>query len=533
MVKIKIGKNNIVVKVNLKKFLVACLIFSLVIGWVFSGWPQVLDFEVGEQEIVFPPKIQEARAAIAVTATSTGTVSGTNLTFSHTIPVSGENYLLMVGVATDGASGITAITYNSEAMSLVDSRLEGGGGKTKVYLYSLATTTTDGNPHDVSIDFDASESALGGGVSFSGVDQTAPLDTPAQNGSKANSGSVGVTANSTDDMVIAVSSLNAGASITYGSSGETGWYNILTGAHAHAAQTAAGIDGTVTMNQTHSGSQDWAMIGVAINMASLPNDPPVVEAVSLTPSPITLTDNTTTTVTCTSTISDSGGGDTIVSATATIYRSGVTESCSADDNNCYPNITPFASSTSGNNFYATFTQDLWFHAEPTDGTAPNYSGEWWECYVIAEDSGALTDTATGSAELNSLSALIITTSINYGSLAPGASTTVSVTTTATTTGNIAIDVKIRGTDLATSTFTIPGQQQKYATSIVAWSDGAAIVMATTSQSYKTLELESLKPVQNNPIQATATDNIFWGILIPAGQDLATYFGTTTVAATQD
>ena len=498
----------------------------MVIGWVFSGWPQIW------QNPPVPPQIQEARAAIAVTATSTGTVSGTNLTFSHTIPVSGENYLLMVGVATDGASNITSITYNGEVMSLEDSRDQ---GKTKLYLYSLATTTTDGNPHDVSIDFDASEDALGGGVSFSGVDQTVPLDTPAQNSGKGSSGSVDVTANSTDDMVIAVGSLDTGIAITYGSSGETGQYNILTADHAHIAETAAGIDGTVTMDQTNGGVKDWAMIGVAINIPAAANNPPVVDEVDLSPSPITLTENTTTTVTCTSTISDADGGDKIISATATIYRSGVTSTfaCSANDNNCYQNITPLATSSAGIYFYATFTKDIWFHAEPTDEgaytTAQGWNGQNWQCYVIAEDDQGATGTSSDGVELNTLSALIITGSINYGSLGPGATSSASFITTATTTGNIPIDVKLKGQDLVSNSYSFEGDQQEYFLSQVDYGSGTKL--ATTS--YADLELESLKPVQHGPIQAAATDIIYWRIEIPADQEFGTYYGTTSVAAKPD
>jgi len=257
------------------------------------------------------------------------------------------------------------------------------------------------------------------------------------------------------------------------------------------------------------------------------NDPPVVEGVDLTPDPITLTENTTTTVYCSSTISDAQGGTDVVSATATIYRSGVGYNCPQDDNNCYPNITPSATSTSGNYFYATFTEDLWFHAEPTDSGV--YSGETWQCYVIAEDSGGLTATNTDAfpPELNSLEALIITSTIDYGTLAPGATSSVSQQTTVTSTGNIAIDIKLKGTDpFSTNGYSFDASQQEYATSSVDY--GAGTKLATTT--YATLEVDLVKP-EGHP--STSTDIIYWRIAIPADQQLGTYYSTTSAAATPD
>jgi len=260
------------------------------------------------------------------------------------------------------------------------------------------------------------------------------------------------------------------------------------------------------------------------------NATPTVSSVELTPSPIVLTDNTTTTVTCTATINDTDGGTTISAATGTIYRSDVGSSCSSDDNSCYPDNTCTLSAADGNNKYATCTADIWFHADPTD--AGTYEGQTWQCYVIAEDDQGATDSDTDTTppELNTLAALTITSSIDYETLFAGATSSSSKTTTATTTGNTAIDVKIRGTDMEKDGgATIPGAQQEYATSSVDY--GLGTDMSTTT--YVALELESLKPVQHNPVQATATDDILWRIGIPVDQVSGIYYGTTTVAAQAD
>ncbi len=258
------------------------------------------------------------------------------------------------------------------------------------------------------------------------------------------------------------------------------------------------------------------------------NNPPSISSVSLAPSPIILNENGTTTATCTVSATDQQGGNTIASSTASVYRSGVGNTCGQDDNNCYPNITFFASSSSGNNYYATWTVDIWFHAEPTDTSAPTYSGEWWECYVVLEDDGSETDSATNSAEtieVNTLNALVITSSLDYGLLGAGATSTASVTTTATSTGNAAIDVKLSGLDMSSNGYTIPVGQQEYATSSLSYGDGIDL-----TGSLVTLEVDLSKP---DTAPSTSTDDILWRIGIPPGQQTGTYYGTTTVVAVAD
>jgi hypothetical protein len=255
------------------------------------------------------------------------------------------------------------------------------------------------------------------------------------------------------------------------------------------------------------------------------NAAPTVSNVNLTPDPIVLTENTTTTVTCTATLTDTNGGDDITSATATIYRSGVGSSCTADDNNCYKVSSCTLGTPVGDDVDATCTVDIWFHADPTD--SGTYSTETWQCEVTAIDSQGATGSATDSTppELNTLNAIIVTASINYGTLLPGATSSVSEITTATTTGNAAVDVQLSGTDMVSGADSIPVSQQEYATSSVAYGSGTDLTSTPTA-----LELESLKPTTHPSDQA---DDIYWRIGIPDGQPAGTYTGTTTVDAIAD
>ncbi len=259
------------------------------------------------------------------------------------------------------------------------------------------------------------------------------------------------------------------------------------------------------------------------------NSAPSISSVELAPSPIIINENGTTTATCTLVAVDQNGGNTITSSTATVYRSGVGNTCSSDNNNCYPNATLSATSSSGNTYYATWTVDVWFHSEPTDGSAPTYSGEWWECYVVLEDDQASSTSATNSAqtiELNTVAALTIVSGIDYGSLAPGATSSYSATSTATTSGNVALDVRLSGEDMTYGAENIPVAQQEYSlTSTFGYGSGTDL-----SGSLTELEIVLPKP-DTSP--STSTDDIYWRIGIPGGQAPGTYNGTTTVAAKID
>ena len=266
---------------------------------------------------------------------------------------------------------------------------------------------------------------------------------------------------------------------------------------------------------------------VATTTVQVANVAPTVSGVVLNGgNPIALTENTTTSVLCTGTITDNNGGADITSATATVYRTSLGYNCLADDNNCYQNISCTLSAPDGNNRYATCTAEIWFHAEPTDTGSP-WATDDWTCYILASDAQNATGSATSTAvELNTLRALDLTPSINYGTYAPGtgdASTTHE--TTATTTGNSAIDVEVSGTNMTSGANSIPVSQQHYATSTVAYSSGYVLSGTPTP-----LEVDLPKPTTH---PSNSTDIIYWGIQIPAGTPVGTYTGQNTVGAIAD
>ncbi|HXK32289.1 MAG TPA: hypothetical protein VJ378_02375 [Candidatus Paceibacterota bacterium] len=265
------------------------------------------------------------------------------------------------------------------------------------------------------------------------------------------------------------------------------------------------------------------------------NVAPVVSSMTLNGgSDITLTENTTTNVVVTATVSDNNGCgevDADGDAFASIYRSGIGwAGCSSDDaNNCYrleACVYGASSCTGGTDLDSTFTCTvaIQYHADPTDvGTL--YPTETWLTTVQATDEALSGNTEVAAGvEMISLSALDITSSVAYGSLAPGQENSSDQTTTVTATGNVGLDAEYSGTAMASGGDTIPVGQQKYdLTGSKVWSsmDYALSVSATER------ELNCAKTTNS---ASPATANTYWRIQIPSAQPAGSYSGTDTVGA---
>jgi len=259
----------------------------------------------------------------------------------------------------------------------------------------------------------------------------------------------------------------------------------------------------------------------SIPSGSVNNIAPTVSAVNITDATVTLTENGTTSVTITATITDTNGGDDISSATGLFYLVSEGTSCNDDDNDCYTNISCTLGATDGNNKNATCTaSDIYFHAIPGS----------WGAYVLAADNDAATGSATDTtpSTVATLNALIVTGTISYDALNPGAnmaSTTKAVN--ATTTGNAAIDVAIKGDAMTFgSTGTIAVTNQRYSTTTNdAWASAN-----TASSSYVSLEVDMAKPTTH---PSDAGDIIYWAWAVPSGTPDGTYSGTNYFNAVSD
>ena len=263
----------------------------------------------------------------------------------------------------------------------------------------------------------------------------------------------------------------------------------------------------------------------------LSNEAPVVSDVKLNNQVnIDLIENTTTSTAATADIYDSSGCNTITNVLAKIYRSGATSTkdCVANENNCYSVASCSVNSCSGTDATYTCTIDMQFDADPTDANTP-WTAEYWRAYVEATD-GSLIGSGYSPADapdVNSLLALAVTGSIDYGSLNPGdKNDPLDKITTVTATGNISLDVTLYGTQICTDyptcvIHTMVVGKQKYALSAsTAYSSGISLLVDPGAEA----ELNCPKTTDSSNKQ---TKNIWWGIEIPNPQAAGSYTGQNT------
>ncbi|MFH0712335.1 MAG: hypothetical protein V2A55_00530 [Candidatus Jorgensenbacteria bacterium] len=263
------------------------------------------------------------------------------------------------------------------------------------------------------------------------------------------------------------------------------------------------------------------------------NSTPVVSSVDTSPSPIVLTENGTTTVTITATVTDDDGCDEVFdtgTTTATLYRSSLGASCSQNWNNCYVSIALTevdntcigGVDTAGD---ASGTVEVWYIAEATDASS-SYSGDTWQATVKAIDSSNASSTNTDSSppELSTLLAVDITGSINYGTVNPTATSTTQ-TVTITNTGNFnSTDANFSGVGLESGGNSIVVGSQKYSTTTNEYWD---YMDYTLDGSATRRELNVTKGTATG---TPSTQNNYWAIQVPNGTPAGTYNGTTTIEA---
>lgn len=262
------------------------------------------------------------------------------------------------------------------------------------------------------------------------------------------------------------------------------------------------------------------------------NATPSVAAVEVNGSTaIVLTENTTTAVYATSTVTDSNGCSEITNVVADFYRSGVTASgcdTNGEDNNnsCYARVacTEVSGTCSGGSdtsadYVCSFS--LQYYADPTD--SGTYSAQTWEASVYAGDGTATSTAGTDTEEVNTLLSLNVTSSIDYGTLSANTDTgATNETTTVTNTGNVDQDPELSGTNMTSGGNTIAVGQQEY--SATSFTYGAGTDLSTSPTGF---DLSLSQPTSGT---APVADDVLWGIGIPSGQASGTYTGTNTFTA---
>jgi hypothetical protein len=250
---------------------------------------------------------------------------------------------------------------------------------------------------------------------------------------------------------------------------------------------------------------------------------------------INLTEGTTTPISITADVTDNNGcgNGEISTVTTNLYRSGLgSAACDTngedDYDDCYAVVSCTENTCSGAGASYSCSVDVQYHADPTDlGT--EFPTEKWYSTVIATDqySSANSYENNTGVILNSLTALDVTSSINYGALSVGPNTgNLDQTTTTTTTGNVGIDQYLSGTDMDDGGINIiPVEQQKYDLASILYSLAAALTDSDTE-----VEINVPKTRSTGTVTTPETDDTYWGIEIPNGTVAGSYSGENSVTA---
>lgn len=239
------------------------------------------------------------------------------------------------------------------------------------------------------------------------------------------------------------------------------------------------------------------------------NVTPQISGVSLNSgSAIILTEGVTISITAVGTVSDNNSCKDLVSVKVAVHKSGETCATVADALNsdvCYfyedtsPSTDASCSSIFDSTYVASASFDIYYYADAGD----------WLVTIIAEDSS----TASGSGDsstvtLNSLLSLEVTSSIDYGSVFVGATSSSDNTVTVTNTGNMEIDFTVAGADASCTSGSIPVINQEFSLSSFDYGSGANLASSTTN-----VDSDLIAPAYNSiPI----SDIVYWQIEVPAG-----------------
>jgi len=284
---------------------------------------------------------------------------------------------------------------------------------------------------------------------------------------------------------------------------------------------------------------------LATSSVTVTNSLPVASSTSIDAGAVsvTLTESATSTVTATFTVTDNNGCEDIDSGTpdtvAVFYRTNVAggAACTPDAANCYSMSCtgPTACTPGGSDLTATFscTADVEFYADPTDAGSA-YDATTWTATATPRDSAGTDGTPNADTiEMDSLTALDVTSTISYSALALGADTaTEDQPTTVTNTGNRTIDTQVGGYgSVSEDTYSMVCTIGNIAVALEKYSLAAATAYAS-----KTALVTNATPdtVQTSLAQgAASTDIIYWGMGLPATGVGGSCAGKVVFTATND
>lgn len=216
-----------------------------------------------------------AGAAILIDSSSsanTGSVKSSSLTWIHT--VSGSDRILIVGVSINGNTTVSTITYRGQNLTRLATVNQGIQARASLW-YLLNPPTGSGS---IIVTMSASASFVAGATSYTGVNQSNPLGTPATNNNTGTTATLNITS-ATNELVVDVIARRGDLTTNpiIAGSGQTQYWNTRTANNnANTGVTGGGSSkagtGSVTMAWTWPSSRDWAIAGISLKPVLPPSD---------------------------------------------------------------------------------------------------------------------------------------------------------------------------------------------------------------------------------------------------------------------
>jgi len=239
-----------------------------------------------------------------------------------------------------------------------------------------------------------------------------------------------------------------------------------------------------------------------------------VGAVTTSQSPINLNAGSTTTIDCLAMVTDTDNWNNITTVNATMWDTSASTEGSADsNNNHYTNAScSLGANDSATSLPVTCSVSLQYYANPST----------WTCKIRSYNSTNDLASNETNATMNQLIALDVTEdSVNFGTLALGATSSSDVTATVQNNGNVQIDVNLTGSALSCTTGSLDMETIHYSASSGIVYGSMTALSGTTAN----LDLNVAKSTG-----AASTALTYWKISLPASGAGGTCTDTITFTA---
>jgi hypothetical protein len=275
----------------------------------------------------------------------------------------------------------------------------------------------------------------------------------------------------------------------------------------------------------------------AESTASVNNIVPVSSAVAIngTDSSVTLTENDTTNVTVTATVTDNNGCGDIASVSVKLFRTDLTSTGSDDANYRYTQAATLDTDTceGGSDLSSTWTAvvPVEYYADPTDAGSANASTTWSAEVTPIDSVEAGTAGTDDTIEMATLKALNVSSPIAFGVMPLGSNTgTDDQSATVTNTGNAAIGTQVDGYGsengdgyaMTCTTGNISVENEKYSKT------------AETAYASKTALSDTAATITDFSVAqrtgTSTTGSVYWGLAMPSSGITGDCSGTVVFTA---